>query len=331
MAREVTIVDAGLGNLASVERALVQVGAAVRVSGDPDKVATARMVVFPGQGAFGAATQSIVDGALGAALRMVIERGDPFLGICLGMQMLFDSSDENGGCEGLHILPGHCRKFPPQVFEDAEPGAASPLEPIVAVEPRLAGAKASREPMADSITAALETETERVVQNSFAQDTEEPPSNDDGSPPLQNGPGSELPMPSPLVVPDIPSIEPIAGLSAPLLSAPTIPDVPTPVLAPVSLPVPAENAIVEPLRRRVKVPHVGWNSVEPTGEHYYFVHSYYVEPGRVEDIMWMTTYGGIRFPAAVRHQNVLGCQFHPEKSQRSGLKFLRAFLLGGWG
>ena len=96
MAREVTIVDAGLGNLASVERALVQVGAAVRVSGDPDKVATARMVVFPGQGAFGATTQSIVDGALGAALRMVIERGDPFLGICLGMQLLFDASDENG-------------------------------------------------------------------------------------------------------------------------------------------------------------------------------------------------------------------------------------------
>ncbi|HET6583532.1 MAG TPA: hypothetical protein VFG69_08790, partial [Nannocystaceae bacterium] len=129
MAREVTIVDAGLGNLASVERALVQVGAAVRVSGDPDKVATARMVVFPGQGAFGATTQSIVDGALGAALRMVIERGDPFLGICLGMQLLFDASDENGGCEGLHILPGHCRKFPGGLYEEAEPNAAAPLDP----------------------------------------------------------------------------------------------------------------------------------------------------------------------------------------------------------
>lgn len=331
MAREVTIVDAGLGNLASVERALVQVGAAVRVSGDPDKVATARVVVFPGQGAFGAATQSIVDGALGAALRMVIERGDPFLGICLGMQMLFDSSDENGGCEGLHILPGHCRKFPMDVFEDAEPGAMPPSEPIVAVEPRHASGKPSREPMADSITAALETETERVVQHSFAQDTDDAPVSDENAPPLQNGPGSELPSPSPVVVPDIPSIESIGGVQAPVLTAPTIVEVPTPVLAPVAKPEPKPETSSEPLRRRVKVPHVGWNSVEPTGEHYYFVHSYFIEPGRPEDIMWMTTYGGIRFPAAVRHQNVLGCQFHPEKSQRSGLKFLRAFLLGGWG
>lgn len=81
----------------------------------------------------------------------------------------------------------------------------------------------------------------------------------------------------------------------------------------------------------MKVPHVGWNEVEPTGEHYYFVHSYYVDAIRAEDIMWISNYGGIRFPAAVRSQNVLGCQFHPEKSQRAGLKFLRAFLLGGWG
>jgi len=331
MAREVTIVDAGLGNLASVERALVQVGAAVRVSGDPDKVATARMVVFPGQGAFGATTQSIVDGALGAALRMVIERGDPFLGICLGMQLLFDASDENGGCEGLHILPGHCRKFPIDVFEEAEPGAAAPLDPIRAAEPKLASNKTIREPMADSIAASLETEVERVQTNSFGSDPEDGPVDENGMP-LQNGPGSELPMP-----PDVPAPAepPLGGAQPPLLEAPRI-EIAVPVVAP-AMPVvhaqaaPADDTPLEPLRRRVKVPHVGWNSVEPTGEHYYFVHSYYVEPARAEDIMWMTTYSGIRFPAAVRHQNVLGCQFHPEKSQRSGLKFLRAFLLGGWG
>jgi glutamine amidotransferase len=107
--------------------------------------------------------------------------------------------------------------------------------------------------------------------------------------------------------------------------------------AAVAAPAPVEEAAkapepeAEPLMRRLKVPHMGWNEVEPTGDHYYFVHSYYVEPERTEDVMWMTTYGGIRFPAAVRHNNVLGCQFHPEKSQRAGLKFLRAFLLGGWG
>jgi imidazoleglycerol phosphate synthase glutamine amidotransferase subunit HisH len=326
MAREVTIVDAGLGNLASVERALVQVGAAVRVSGDPDKVATARMVVFPGQGAFGAATQSIVDGALGAALRMVIERGDPFLGICLGMQMLFDASDENGGCEGLHILGGHCRRFPTGVFEDAEPGATAPTDPIRAVEPKLTG-KSSREPMADSIAAALETEAERVVTTSFAADGDDPPSSEEAAPVLQNGPGSDLPPP-----PEIPPgpEPPIGGVRPPMLEAPVIEPAPPPPPAPIAA-APVEAADLEPLRRRVKVPHVGWNSVEPTGEHYYFVHSYFVEPARAEDVMWMATYGGIRFPAAVRHQNVLGCQFHPEKSQRSGLKFLRAFLLGGWG
>jgi len=321
MAREVTIVDAGLGNLASVERALVQVGAAVRVSGDPDKVATARMVVFPGQGAFGAATQSIVDGALGAALRMVIERGDPFLGICLGMQMLFDDSDENGGQEGLHILPGHCRKFPTGLIEDAEPGAANPVEPIRAVEPKTA--KSSREEMADTIAHSLETETERGGTTAFAAGGDEP---SEEAPPLQNGPANEVP----LVVPEIPpAIEPpIGGLQAPLLdAAQMLATAPAVAAEPLPFEVPSD----EPLRRRVKVPHVGWNSVEPTGEHYYFVHSYYVEPARPEDIMWMATYGGVRFPAAVRHQNVLGCQFHPEKSQRSGLKFLRAFLLGGWG
>ncbi|MCA9650171.1 MAG: hypothetical protein KC501_09700, partial [Myxococcales bacterium] len=106
-----------------MERALIQVGAGVRVTDDPDKVATSRMVVFPGQSAFGAATQAIVDGAMGAALKMVIERGDPFLGICLGMQLLFDGSDENGGQEGLHVMAGRCRRFPSGQYEEAEPGA----------------------------------------------------------------------------------------------------------------------------------------------------------------------------------------------------------------
>ncbi len=316
MAREVTIVDAGLGNLASVERALIQVGAAVRVSGDPDKVATARVVVFPGQGAFGAATQSIVDGALGAAIRMVIDRGDPFLGICLGMQLLFDGSDENGGHEGLAILPGRCRHLPVGVVEDAEPGAAPPAEPIRAVEPR----ESQREHLAQNITAELESDAEATPDKRSS-------SGDDDT-----GPRDEV-----LVA------EFVAG-SVPA-NGPTVPDIPAPVAAPapvvqppiISPPPPAMVAPADPatpptpMTRRVKVPHVGWNSVEPTGEHYYFVHSYYVEAARSEDVMWVAGYGGIRFPAAVRYQNVLGCQFHPEKSQRSGLKFLRAFLLGGWG
>lgn len=292
MAREVTIVDAGLGNLASVERALIQVGAAVRVSGDPDKVATSRIVVFPGQGAFGATTGAIIDGALGAALRMVIDRGDPFLGICLGMQLLFNGSDENGGQPGLSILPGRCRHFPVGVDEEAEPFASDPMVPLRAVDARSAGAPV-RESMADSIAAALEGDAGRHAVATSSVGAEDGP-----------GDGSDIPDPSLAV---------------------TVPDAPAPRAA--------EPTSTEPtvLHRRVKVPHVGWNAVEPTGEHYYFVHSYYVDPERAEDVMWVANYGGVRFPAAVRYQNVLGCQFHPEKSQRAGLKFLRAFLLGGWG
>lgn len=203
MARELTLVDAGLGNLASVERALIQVGSATHVTSDPDKVATARIVVFPGQGAFGKHTDEIVDGAMGQALRMVIQRGDPFLGICLGMQLLFESSEEGGGRSGLGVLKGHCRRFP----EDME-----------------------------------FAEGERV--------------------------------------------------------------------------------------RKLKIPHMGWNEVQPSGEHYYFVHSYYVDAANKDDVMWTTTYGDVEFAAAVKHENIYGCQFHPEKSQQAGLRFLRAFLLG---
>jgi len=256
MAREVTLVDAGLGNIASVERALIQVGGAVRVTRSPDDVAMSRCVVFPGQGAFGAATKDIVEGQMGDALRMVIQRGDPFLGICLGMQLLFDGSDENGGQNGLGILPGRCRRFPDGMEESAESGAQE-------IAPEAAEARADTT-HAQTMAAA------------------------DAADPAPAGPPGER-------------ASPLDG--------------------------PAEEKLV----RRLKVPHMGWNSVEPTGDHYYFVHSYHVEAENTDDVMWMTTYGGIRFPSAVRRDNVLGCQFHPEKSQRAGLKFLRAFLLGGGG
>ncbi|MCR9166042.1 MAG: imidazole glycerol phosphate synthase subunit HisH [Nannocystaceae bacterium] len=265
MAREVTLVDAGLGNIASVERALIQVGGAVTVTRHPDEVAKSRCVVFPGQGAFGATTQNIIEGQMGDALRMVIGRGDPFLGICLGMQLLFDGSDENDGQKGLAILPGRCRRFPDGMEVGAESGAQE-------IAPEAAEAKAD--------TALAQT---------MATD---PASEPHGAASLPTGMG---------------------GMAAPAPSSP------------------AGAKPVDKLVRRLKVPHMGWNSVEPTGDHYYFVHSYYVEAETSNDVMWMTTYGGIRFPAAVRRDNILGCQFHPEKSQKAGLKFLRAFLLGGGG
>ncbi|MCX4240656.1 glutamine amidotransferase-related protein [Paraliomyxa miuraensis] len=313
MAREVTLVDAGIGNLASVERALIQVGAGVRVTDDPDKVATSRMVVFPGQSAFGAATQAIVDGAMGAALRMVIERGDPFLGICLGMQLLFDGSDENGGQEGLHVLPGRCRRFPLGLEEDAEPGAIErPMDPAAAKPDDVAPPQSvAEEPLS-------EAGAEAGGASVLTSPADEPVSSPDAavpSPPEWSGSTvNEAGYGTTITVDDLP--DPSATLPA---------AEPQPESAP-------ESDIDRPrLMRRIKVPHTGWNEVEPTGDHYYFVHSYYVEPARTEDVMWMTRYGGIRFPAAVRRGNVMGCQFHPEKSQRAGLRFLRAFLLGGWG
>ncbi|MGH1342715.1 MAG: glutamine amidotransferase-related protein [Nannocystales bacterium] len=296
MAREVTLVDAGLGNIASVERALIQVGGAVNVTRNADEVAMSRCVVFPGQGAFGAKTQKLVEGRMGNALRMVIERGDPFLGICLGMQLLFQSSEENEGQKGLGILPGRCRRFPDGMEMPAESGAQEV-------------APAAADPRADT---------------SHAQTV-----------------ATDLPAatPTPAPPPPAPAQQPLSGHDQgqlPGFAAPTA--APPPVAAPAPAPIiePAPAPIVEPAKpqrlvRRLKVPHMGWNQVEPTNEHYYFVHSYYVACENNDDVMWMTTYGGIRFPAAVRRGNVLGCQFHPEKSQRSGLKFLRAFLLGGGG
>ncbi|MDC0669668.1 imidazole glycerol phosphate synthase subunit HisH [Nannocystis radixulma] len=204
MPREVILVDSQLGNLDSVEHALIQVGASVIVSSDPDRVATARMVVFPGQGSFGPTTRALVDGAMGAALRMVIERGDPFLGICLGMQLLFEHSEESGGFDGLKVLPGRVRRFPADMRASEDPESA-----------------------------------------------------------------------------------------------------------------------------RLKIPHMGWSDVQPTGEHFYFAHSYYVETTDPSLVMWWCRYGSVEFPATIARGNVFGCQFHPEKSQWSGLRFLRSFILGG--
>lgn len=297
MAREVTLVDAGLGNIASVERALIQVGGAVTVTRNPDEVAKARCVVFPGQGAFGATTQNIIEGQMGDALRMVIGRGDPFLGICLGMQLLFEASDENDGQKGLAILPGRCRRFPDGMEVGAESGAQeiAPEAAEAKAEPSLAQTVAT-----DQTPPAPSPANEPAASASLGGQ-EILPLPFTGSPPSEAAPTTQ---PT--------GMGGIAHVEAAATPAPEPPE-------------PAK------LVRRLKVPHMGWNSVEPTGDHYYFVHSYYVEPETSNDVMWMTTYGGIRFPAAVRRDNILGCQFHPEKSQKAGLKFLRAFLLGGGG
>lgn len=109
----IAILDVCSGNLRSVERALAKVGADVQVVRDPDKVRTADKLVVPGQGAFGVFMRGLAGRELGAALREAIARGQPLLGICLGLQILFDDSEEQGPCPGLGVVPGRVVRLEP--------------------------------------------------------------------------------------------------------------------------------------------------------------------------------------------------------------------------
>jgi glutamine amidotransferase len=208
----VALVDLGMGNLHSVERALARaasdagVACAVDRTADPDALLRADAIVVPGQGAFRDCAAALGRG-LGDALRGAIAKGTPYLGICLGLQALFDASEEAPGAAGLGVFPG------------------------------------------------------RVLRLS-----------------------------------------------------------------------PAEG---------VKIPHMGWNEVTVVrpgagplaafdGEtpHLYFVHSYHAVPDDPSLVAAVTEHGPHRVTAAVQRGNVVAVQFHPEKSQAHGLRFLAAFLRG---
>ena len=108
----ILVVDYGMGNLRSVSKALESLGAQVRVSSDPRDVAQADKIVLPGVGAFPAAMQELRRRRLVDPIAEVLEQGKPYLGICLGLQLLFEYSEEAGGAEGLKVLPGAVRQFP---------------------------------------------------------------------------------------------------------------------------------------------------------------------------------------------------------------------------
>ena len=202
----VVVADLGSGNLRSVEKALAAVGARVAISDDADAVARADKLVVPGQGAFGACAAGLDrgGGAMRQAVLDVIRAGRPFFGICIGMQLLFESSEENPDARGLGVLPGRVRR-------------------------------------------------------------------------LADRPG-------------------------------------------------------------LKIPHMGWNATRrgpaaargpavavADGSFFYFVHSYYPDPARADDVA-LSSQHGADFSCAVGHDNVFGCQFHPEKSQAAGLALLRSFV-----
>lgn len=194
----IAILDVCSGNLRSVERALSHVGANVVVTRDAETVRKADKLVVPGQGAFGPFMRGLVERGLGDVLRERIAAGTPYLGICLGLQVLFEHSEE-GDCAGLGILRGEVRRL-----------------------------------------------------------------------------------------------------------------------------VPGDRAL--------KIPHMGWNRVAAKqhvpgiddGAFVYFVHSYVVVPGDASVTALESTHG-MSFCAAIQRDNLLACQFHPEKSQAVGLRMLKTF------
>ncbi|MFT7622834.1 MAG: glutamine amidotransferase [Myxococcota bacterium] len=108
----VTVVDHGAGNIRSVVRALTHVGANVQVSADPDTIASADRLVVPGQGAFGDCMTRLRAQGLVDPITAHIRAERPYLGICLGLQVLFDVGREHGEHQGLGVLAGECIPLP---------------------------------------------------------------------------------------------------------------------------------------------------------------------------------------------------------------------------
>jgi glutamine amidotransferase len=109
----ITIVDYGMGNLRSVQKAFERGGHAATITSRAEDVGQAARLVLPGVGAFGEAMENLRKGGLIAPLLAAVARGTPLLGICLGQQLLFSRSEEMGDHEGLGLLPGRVRRFLP--------------------------------------------------------------------------------------------------------------------------------------------------------------------------------------------------------------------------
>ena len=108
----IAIIDYDAGNLKSVEKALIKVGAEPVVTRDVDLILQADKVILPGVGAFGEAMEKLNSFGLIDTIYKVVEKGTPLLGICLGLQLMFEYSEEKEGCKGLSLLKGGVKRIP---------------------------------------------------------------------------------------------------------------------------------------------------------------------------------------------------------------------------
>jgi glutamine amidotransferase len=108
----VAVLDYGIGNLHSAQKAIARMGGDARLTDDPDLIADADGAVLPGVGAFGACMDALRESGLERPALDAVDSGKPFLGICVGMQMLFDASEEDRDTSGLGVIPGTIRWIP---------------------------------------------------------------------------------------------------------------------------------------------------------------------------------------------------------------------------
>jgi glutamine amidotransferase len=139
----IAVLDYGIGNLRSAEKALQYVGAAARLVDDAASVAAADAVVLPGVGAFGACARALHDSGLEDAARAAVADGVPFFGVCVGFQLLYEGSQESPGAVGLGVFPGEVAPLPPGVKHPQMQwntlevrGAVAEPEPLRGLGPR---------------------------------------------------------------------------------------------------------------------------------------------------------------------------------------------------
>ena len=113
---ETIIIDYGMGNLRSVEKAVSAVGGHPIISADPEAILKAERLILPGVGAFGDAMRNLGQNGLDNAIRNAVRAGKPLLGLCLGLQLLFTRSEEFGSHQGLDLIPGVVQRFDDSVL-----------------------------------------------------------------------------------------------------------------------------------------------------------------------------------------------------------------------